>query len=236
MKPNNTEGVTLDDLGKKIDLLAKAMNDSVEQQKKDRKAFTSKFNFVEDRLAVVEREAHKKSLIIAGIAPLKDESLLNITASIGQALGIQIQAYDLDDIWRTGKEKELIKVIFTRAILKREIVAAIRTKKGLTTKEIGLPGETSIYINEDLPYIVRRVWKKARSLKKNHVIAEAWVSEGRVLVKAKEEDRATICTTQRHLFDLIGSDKADLISSEEEESEEEQQKPTKKRPRKKKQR
>lgn len=189
-----SEEPTIADVLLSIESLKKSVDDSIQSN-------ADRFQRNEKRINIVERESAKRGVIISGIVEAKGEDLIELVLRIGSVLGVNVAESDIDDVFRIGEKKELIKVGFVRTILRRNLVKAVRKRKKLVTSEIGLAGETDIYINEDLGHGAALIWKELRKLKKDKAISHTWVSEGRVFYKLETDDKPTLCTSEE--FDKL---------------------------------
>lgn len=181
--------VTNSDLASMIANLTKKVDKSLADQRVNAKKFTA----VEGRLDFVEKEVNRKALIVTGIKAADEENHCDIIVKVSRVIGCSIQDIDIDDIWRFGRAKERIKVIFLRSLVKRNLLKKIRERKRLSTKEIGLSYDTQIYINEDLGRGAQEIWREARELKKRKVIAKTWVAGGRVYYMKEANSSPLIC-------------------------------------------
>lgn len=94
---------------------------------------------------------------------------------------------------------------FLRAITKRNLVKAVRTRKRLCTSEIGFVNESEVYINEELGRGALEIYTEARKLKKQKVIANTWTSEGKVFYKVKIDGQPKLCHSIEDLFLLTSN-------------------------------
>ena len=145
------DDVTNADLASMITALTKKVDNSLKQQQKDRNFFGDKINKVERRLNTVETEVNSKTIIISGLEHKQGEdfnTLCEVVIKIAQVLEVNITVAEIDDIWRIGKDKERIKVIFLRWIIKRELIIRVRKRKSLTLVDTGGDQEGNIYLND----------------------------------------------------------------------------------------
>lgn len=201
----NSNELAISDLAVMLETLTQTVNEMRSELKGDRQYFSAKITTVESRVDIVEREVNKKSLVITGIqapAEEEEEDLVDVVVKISKFLGSTVPKGEIDDVWRFGKEKERIKVIFLRTITKRNLLKKIRERKKLSTKELNLEGDHQIYLNEDLGKGAQEIWKKARQLKKQKLIDRVWTSEGRILYKIQEKDQPKLCISLYELYQL----------------------------------
>lgn len=189
-RPN--EEVTNADLALLITALTDKVNSSIESNLRQ-------FERADFRLCELERETNKKGIIITGIKPAEGENLVNIVIKLGETVGVEIEEWDIDDIWRVGKNKEIIKVVFLRSIAKRFLVQKIREKKDLTANQIGFDYNDKVFVNEALGPAASKIFARARELKRAKKINQVWTSAGRIFYKLKEGDNPRRCTTLNEL-------------------------------------
>lgn len=221
------KGTTLDDLALAIYAMDKKFDSTLEELRHDRKVNQDKYKQINKRLNQVESFVYKKSLIISGIKETADEDLSYLVGKIAQALGQPIGNTEIDDIWRFGKEKERIKVIFLRTIVKRALLKKIREVKKLSTKQIGLSYEQEIYLSEEVAVGDVSIWYHARKLKKDGKLAQTWVQNGKVLYKVQEGDKPKLCGSVREILEAAGE--TDIVISSSDSEDDGQQKNNKKR-------
>lgn len=214
------EEVTNADLAVMIRELTSKVDNSNKQMKLDRQYYRGKFVKIEKRLNTVECEVGKKTIIVDGIEEdaKPDESftdLCQIIINIAAVLGVNIVEAEIDDIWRVGIDKKKIKVIFLRSIVKREIIKRMRARKKFSTLDIGGKVDKQIYLNEELGAGAAEIWKKARQLKKDKVIAKCFTSGGRVFFVEKEPDKPKLCTSVNQLLNIEGEGSVESESEPE---------------------
>ena len=121
------------DLAAMITTLSNKVDNSLKLQQYDRS--TSKINKVECRLNAVESTTTSKVVIVTGEPAVDGQDFTGLNQKIikiAKVLDVTITEQEIDDIWRFGKNKENIKVIFLRSVVKREIIKRVRKKKSLT--------------------------------------------------------------------------------------------------------
>lgn len=184
--------------------LIQNLSDKFDRQFLTQEEYKEKFSSIESRLDTVEREVNKKALIISGVQPSKEEDLPELVANIARSLAVPINKNEIDDIWRFGRDKQKVKVVFLRSITKRTLLKKVREKKKLSTKDIGLSYEAQVYLNEDLGAGASHILYKARQLKRASVIYATWSAGGRVFYKLEKEGTPCICHSLSDLEALEG--------------------------------
>lgn len=94
---------------------------------------------VNSRITSLEATNCCRSVNIIGVPFVKDESMVSlfkIVKKICGVLKVTFSEKDIDDIYRIGKEKKIIKVDLTTKIRRREFIKAARTTK-ISGKDIG---------------------------------------------------------------------------------------------------
>lgn len=161
-------------------------------------------------------EINKKALIISGVKPSDNEDLVEVATKVGKALACPLSANDIDDIWRFGRQKEKLKIVFLRSITKTALLKKLRERKNLSTKELGLPYDQQVYLNEDLGAGAAQIWHQARQLVKKKIIWRVWTTGGRVFYKEAKEGTAKLFHS---LDDLRKLEAGPLVAAVESESE-----------------
>lgn len=117
--------------------------------------------------------------------------LLKIFKKIGTVTKTTISDKDVDDIFRFGKDKKVIRVEFVSKLKKKELVAAVKSKE-IKGTDIGLTVNSQIFVNEHLSPANHKLYVEAKKLKKEKVFEFVWISNGQVLVRTAEGEPAVV--------------------------------------------
>jgi hypothetical protein len=95
-------------------------------------------------------------------------------------------------------------VRFTRSTLVREILEARRVKRNVSTADIGWsdPPNYSIYVNESLTAHNRKLYSKARDLKKSGKLKYLWVRGGKIFGRKEDGSERFVLRTEEDLINL----------------------------------
>lgn len=213
---NKTDEPTLTQIWELITEIRNDLKGVLKRQESDRKYTSENFKRVDSRITDLEREVNKKSVIITGIKKSEDD-LSSLVVKITETVGNPLMPSDFDDLFRIGREKDIIKVTFLRYADKLATIKKVKETK-LTTLQLGLKYNGKIYMNDALGPETSKTWKRARDLKKTKSIHNCFVAAGKVFIVQKEGDRPLYC---RGLDDLLVGCKDLMDTSESEASESE---------------
>lgn len=139
------------------------------------------------------------NLEISGIPINKNEVLSEYLKQICCQLGVQLAADDIIHIHRVptrlpNRPKNII-VKLQSQLVKDRIISAIRKNKGLTTSDIGLPGDGQrIYINEHLIPYYKKLYKQAREAATQFGYAYVWIRNGKIFMRKNDTSPSIIIT------------------------------------------
>lgn len=190
------------DLGKRVDNISGNLksNDQVTA------SMRSEIDDLRSELNYLQQRERQCNLEIAGIPELAHENLNAYLISIALYSGLQLSSHDVDHITRIqtrtkipGRPKLIIAKLKSR-LLRDSIISGIRKKKGVTTSNIDIPGETKqIYINEHLTPLNKLLYKNTRDKTKAAKYQHVWVRDGKVFVRKDDSSPALLI---RDLIDL----------------------------------
>ncbi|KOB75689.1 hypothetical protein OBRU01_07037 [Operophtera brumata] len=115
------------------------------------KGLELRLSTAEDFAAKQEQWAKQQNLEIIGIPEVSGESLSNIVINVAKHAAMPLQAGDIEFAHRvtarrpvSGKPRAII-VRFRERITKDFFLSAMRKKRGLTSKDVGVDGDLSVY-------------------------------------------------------------------------------------------
>lgn len=170
---------------------------SVEKLVKTIKSQETEISELKSDLSKVQSNLNKKlqwdrlqNIEITNVPESKNEVLSDIITNIAKHVGITMAATDLEFSTRVqpmkttpGVPRAIITKVRNR-VLKDSIIHGVRKNKGLTTQDIGLPGETKdIFVNEHLTIENRTLHKKVRQLATEKMYTFVWVKNCRIFVR-----------------------------------------------------
>lgn len=159
------------------------------------------------RIDEIQRDSVADGIMIFGIPAMAKENVLTIFSSIYSTIGLQWDNRILQDIFRLpgASIDRPIVVKFLSQLLKKEFLQALKSFGELTHKNIGLQGNSTVYINHCLIKEDRLIFKHARILYKSHKIAAVFIMRGSIFIKQFDHSRPLRVT---HM------DQLNIISSE----------------------
>lgn len=184
------------------------LRQTVELFRKELHDKDQKIASLENRIAILETEndnleqySRRNSLRITGLVESESEDILSTVLdviNVNTKLTPPIEASDVDRIHRVGKKvpgrsrPTLIKFATYRA-RKRVMDKRSSFKNSEST--------TPIFLNEDLTKRRAQLFWKARQLKKEKRIHDAWTYDGNILVKDRN-NRIVAIKGPQHLMEL----------------------------------
>lgn len=164
--------------------------------KKEQQVMKNKIKDLEKRLVLVEKKAEteevskrKCNVVLVGLT--QKESLNVDVKKVFDKLDPNLKEDDYN-ILPVSKKTQNSPVIvkFNRVELVERVMELRKSKRNLTTKECGIDEEArSIYLNEDLPKVVRELYKKARELKHEN-FKYIWCKKGQIYARKDDGEEA----------------------------------------------
>ncbi|XP_061710671.1 uncharacterized protein LOC133520316 [Cydia pomonella] len=179
----NTRVVSIELSVKKMDVL----DQEVSLLKKSHEEFQLEHYILQQRDRLLNLE-------IVGIPENKNENLSTCVINICKAAGVDVIAENIVHVNRvqprtevTGRPRNIV-VQLSSLLVKDSIIAAIRKKKGITTTDIGLPGEPlKIYINEHLIPFYKQLRKDAKNAADAANYKYVWVRNCKIFVRKSDK-------------------------------------------------
>lgn len=152
-------------------------------------------------LCTIQNELHqqhqrdrKLNLEITGVPERKSENLNEIIISIAKHAGVSISLQDIDHVNRVqprqpSKDRpKAIVVKLTTRITKDSIIAGIRKTQGISTNDIGLPGDAKpIFVNEHLTVANKLLLKSCKAIAAVKSFEYVWVKNCRIYMRKTDE-------------------------------------------------
>ncbi|XP_028158710.1 uncharacterized protein LOC114351631 [Ostrinia furnacalis] len=156
---------------------------------------------------IQQQRERLNNLEISGIPKSHNENLSQHLHQICQVLGLVLCADDIIHIHRVptrvSNNPKLIIVKFKSQLIKDSIISAIRKKKALTTKEIGMGGEDRrIYVNEHLTPYYKALYRKTRELASKSSFQFVWIRNCKIYVRRNDTSPSFFIKTQKDLEKL----------------------------------
>ncbi|CAG9137252.1 unnamed protein product [Plutella xylostella] len=141
------------------------------------------------------------------------QDLISVVCSIGQVLKADISPSEIRDIYRGPGKPDTNKAIIvdlTSVLKKNQVISSIRLfnrNKPIPEKfnsgHIGRPGQTvPIFIDEHLPYSVKKLFLLCRNFTKQNDYKYCWSNNGRIFIRKNNESRAILIKSEKCLQNL----------------------------------
>lgn len=147
---------------------------------------------MEERLVESEQYSRRNCLEIQGIPEDRNENVIQTVKQVGKALDIDIEDNMIDVCHRLRKRRDDqrpagIIVKFVRRMDAEEVLRKRRVKRNLSTRHMGLPMDSMIYINEALCPSRRKVFAQARIVKREKGYKYLWIRSGNIYMRKEEK-------------------------------------------------
>lgn len=144
------------------------------------------------QLNISEQKVRVNNIEIFGVPERRSESLSETVIEIARTAGVTVTRNDMEFITRvapkitTGRPKPII-VKFVRQSLKDEILRAVRKRKGVTTQDIGIPGDKrQIYLNDHLTPANKNLYSLTRAAGKEQGFRYTWTSYTKIYARKND--------------------------------------------------
>ncbi|KAL4714245.1 hypothetical protein ACJJTC_009597 [Scirpophaga incertulas] len=174
----------------------------------------SKWEGLETRLLTFE---NRRTTLETKVFGLEGENLNNLMFTLSTKAGISLNEKDLDSIHRvrrfetkshiggignktasTESRPPAIIVKFTRRIVKDQLFAAVRARRGINTTDIGLSGPAStIYVSDHLTPSNKLLLRQARQLKADMNYSYLWISDCKIFLRKNDKSKQVQCLSLR---------------------------------------
>lgn len=152
----------------------------------------SSLSSLELKMDALEQQGRLCNLEIQNLPEKSNENLINLIVTIGEKIKCTINRSDIIALHRvrhaaaTNKPKHIIVKLASR-VLRDNVLAAYRAKRGLTSTDIGIPGAPHIlYINEHLTLRRKKLFRAVREAAKQANYKYKWISNATILVRASD--------------------------------------------------
>lgn len=151
-----------------------------------------------------------QNIEITNVPESKNEVLSDIVTNIAKHVGVSLAATDLEFATRIQPMKKtpgVPRAIITKVrnrVLKDSIIHGVRKNKGLTTQDIGLPGERKdIFVNEHLTIENRNLYKKVRQLATAKMYTFIWIKNCRIFVRKGDKTQIIHVASEDDLKKIV---------------------------------
>lgn len=192
--------------------------DDISQLKKHLDDMNTKNSELSEQLRTKEQEGRRNNLEISGVTQLKNENLLHILKQLCVKVGFSLTPHDIDYIHRVRRFQPQINhttnveegaripltpniiVRFSQRQRKKELLAAVRARRGLTTADLGLDGAaTSVFVNDHLAPHNKLIYRQARQLGKQYGFKYIWLNDCKIFLRKSDTCKPIVVTSESDL-------------------------------------
>lgn len=171
----------------------------------ENKKLKEKVQLLEIKVEDMEQYSRRNCIEIQGV-PTSDDKVLDSVKNVGQALGIEITDSMVDACHLLGKRPNAVGppgiiVKFVRRIDAETLLSKRRGKK-LSTRHLGLPTDSPVYINESLTPERRRLYALARKVRSDKNYKWLWVKGGKIFLRKSDGEPVILIKCQADLDKL----------------------------------
>lgn len=164
----------------------------VDSLKSDNVALKMKVLSLESRLEDMENYSRRNCIEIQGVPEERDEDVLDVIKKVGNALDTNITEDMVDACHRLGRRTDEKKprgiiVKFVRRMDKEQLMKKRQQRKrDFSTRHLGLPSDTPVYLNDSLSPARRRLLGLVRQKRKDNGFKYLWLRNGSILLRKEE--------------------------------------------------
>lgn len=203
---------SLDFTSSRVDILNKRV-DKCEEYRKNDDELANELKTTKQAIINIENDLNRQqqrdrqlNLEITGIPESKNEALDTIFEKIANCSGVTITKADIEHINRVqpkqpvkGRPRSIIVKLKNR-IHKDNIIAGIRKRRGITTKDLNLPGDTKfVYVNEHLTPQNKILYKKCREAAASKLIKYVWIRNCSIFMRKDDTSPAVLINNEEDL-------------------------------------
>lgn len=138
---------------------------------------------------------------VSGLPESKSEDLERILIGIAMYAGVSITSNDISHVNRVqpmksvpGRPRVIVAKLHSR-LHKDNIIAGVRKHRGISTKDLSLPGEARpLYVNEHLTPYNKDLLKKCKEVSKTKQYQFLWVKNCQIFMR--KHDKAPLVTVR----------------------------------------
>ncbi|XP_022182669.1 uncharacterized protein LOC111042388, partial [Myzus persicae] len=169
------------------------IKDIILQLKDNNQNMKTQINTLESKIEFLERRLINNEIVIDGVPENKLENSYEIVKNIGTQLNIKITDPMINDCHRVGRTQNnltrRIVVGFTSHQDKVKILDSRKIIRNLSTKNIGIEPEVSIYIRENLTSKSSFLFKLARDFRNQYNYKFVWTKNGQIFLRKNESEK-----------------------------------------------
>lgn len=166
---------------------------TLEQKFNEHQSNSDKVLMLENKLSLMEQHARETNIEISNVPERRGENLLSIITNLGGLINYTIQSADITSLHRVphanakdSRPKNIV-VKLTSRIKRDNLLAAYRTRKGVTSDQLSIAGSPNkIYINEHLTLENKKLFRETREKAKLCDYRYVWVKHGTILARKND--------------------------------------------------
>lgn len=153
---------------------------------------------MEEHIRLSEQQALVNDVDIVGVPESKGEVVVHVVMTLARKLGVSLTEGDIVSASRVGAARDEatgrararpIVVRLVRRALRDDLLRASRVRRGVTTADAGLVGESRrFYVNERLTRENRQLFLKAREIGARLKWKFVWSKDGRVYARQRQDE------------------------------------------------
>lgn len=174
--------------------------------KQDLDSAKDSISALQNELQQRDQIARMNNVEISGIPIAAGENLSTLVRAISNKVGYSLDDRDIDGITRvrrfevSGVSAEsrasrppAIIVKFARRLCKDKFLAAVRSRRGLTTADVDLSGPSlNVYVSDHLTPRNKQLLQRARQIKAELNYSYLWVRDCRILMRKNERSKVVV--------------------------------------------
>lgn len=200
----------IDDLNKTCQEQLSLINrqqEAIDQLKVENMALKKSVEVLELRAIDQEQYGRRNTLEIQGIPFATNEDAGGLVLKVSEALGVKLDSNDIDVCHRLKSVPNKVPGIivkFVRRSVANDLMAAKKSKRRLSARQLGFDSDLLVYLNRSLCRERKSLFYEARNQLREGRLAGVWVDHsGRINVKCVPNDHPRVIVTTAQLKNLI---------------------------------
>jgi hypothetical protein len=193
----------------KLENQNKIISSRVELFEREINEFKKSITALTDEMQLKEQIGRVNNIEISGVPVMNGENLHNILNTIAKRVGFSLTPTDIDYIHRVrrytphSEHTHLhpnIIARFTQRNRKNDLLASIRTRRGLSTADLGIDGPAKpVYVNHHLAPHNKQLYGRVRKIGKELNYKFIWVTDCKIFVRKSETSKVILISTEKDL-------------------------------------
>ncbi|KAI5652108.1 hypothetical protein NE865_00446 [Phthorimaea operculella] len=173
----------------------------------------TKLQEITAQLQQLEQRDRMNNLEISGVPVTRGENLMNLLHTLCVKIGVTLTPYDVDRIHRVRKfptkqsegkpaDYDIPNIIirFARRRPLNEVLAACKSRRGITTAELGFDGPAKpVFVNQHLAPHNKALYRNARDAAKKLAYQFIWIKDSKIFVRKNETSKVIHIGTESDL-------------------------------------